>query len=84
VVLPAPAPRAGQTALLDIALARRDVLRNVSGTVLRAGSGGGPRGFDAHARLRFDPLPRQAEARLARLINEVQLKTLRHGVRDRR
>ncbi|MDF1555051.1 MAG: PilZ domain-containing protein [Deferrisomatales bacterium] len=80
----APPPRAGQTAILDIALAPGDVLRNVAGTVVQGGSGGGLPEFGAYARLRFHPMPRTAEARLARLISQVQLQTLRRGVRDRR
>ncbi|HSH68689.1 MAG TPA: PilZ domain-containing protein [Deferrisomatales bacterium] len=79
-----PPPRVGQTAVLDIALAPGDVLRNVEATVVQGGSGGGLPEFGAYARLRFHPMPRTAEARLARLISQVQLQTLRRGVRDRR
>jgi len=79
-----PSARAGQTALLDLAVARGDVLHNIAGTVVQGGPSLGRGEFSYPVRLRFIPLPGPTEGRLARLISQTQLKTLRLGVRDRR
>jgi len=84
VALPPPAPRIGQVAFMDIALGPGDVLLNISGSVVQGINGRGRGEFRAQARLRFDALSGKTEARLAKLINKVQVENLRQGVRDRR
>lgn len=78
-----PSARAGQTALLDLALGRGDVVHNVAGTVVQGGPSQGKGEFSCPVRLRFVPLPGPTEARLARLISQIQIETLRLGVRAR-
>ncbi len=76
-----PAPRGGQRVLLDLALERGRVLRDLTCVVVDSCEEVAPPPLDAQLRVRFHDLPPKSEAQLARTVNQAQLEMLQRGIR---
>jgi hypothetical protein len=76
-----PPPKAGQEALLDLAVGRV-TLRNLPCDIVEGRSGATPPPFDAQVRVRFVAMPPRHEALLSRHVAEIQLEMLRKGIRE--